>query len=146
MQRSRADARLDQALERDALRDPRAFFRHALRRLRERSPGAFEEARRYYEEILLPRVAEETADPVDEWFEYGRRLAELGGPGRIVAIDDAGRAAACAPPLPRNRLVLHLPDDPAEPALVLNLPRALSAPQHATFDLLVAGRTEITDD
>lgn len=138
--RSRADARLEDALEQNALHDPRDFYRERLKYLRNRDPAAFEEALRYFEDVLLPRVAAEGTDPVAEWLEYGRRLAELGGPGRAVIIDASGRAHSLTSPAPSDRLILYLPDDSAEPALVLNLPRRLSAAQRATVDLLVEGK------
>ncbi|HEX6938969.1 MAG TPA: hypothetical protein VF158_06115 [Longimicrobiales bacterium] len=143
--RDRAAARLEAALESDAVHDPRAFYRDRLRWLKERSPSAFEEARRYYEEELLPRVAVEDSDPVREWFEYGCKLAELTAPGRLMEIDGSGRARGFAPPLDRGMLVLHLPDDLREPALILNLPRRSTPAQRATCDLLVWGRTAPTE-
>jgi hypothetical protein len=143
--RTRADARLGEALSRDALEDPRARFRDRLRFLRERDPSAFEEAIRYYEETLVPRVAAD-ADPIEEWFEYGRRLADLTGPGIVVSIDAGGRAATFQPPVPRDHLVLHIPDDAATPVLVLVLPLRLTPPQRATYDLLVAGKVQISND
>jgi hypothetical protein len=144
-QRQRADARLDGALERAALRDPRPFFRDRLRLLKERDPAAFEEARRYAEEVLLPRVAAEGSDPVAEWFAYGERLSELGGHGRIVSVHPGGRARTLAPPPHPDHLVLHLPDDARTPALVLLAPRHLSPAQQATYDLLVEGKLALSD-
>lgn len=140
--RDRADARLADALERDAVHDPREAYRERLRLLKERNPAAFDEARRYFEAVLLPRVAEEGSDPVLEWFDYGRKLAELTAPGRLAEIDASGRARPFALPLDRSRLVLHLPDDAREPPLILNLPRHPSPAQRATCDLLVWGKTE----
>ena len=143
--RARADARLEAALEQDAVCDPRDFFRDRLRLLKERSAAAFDEARRYFSEEVQPRVAADGSDPVLEWFDYGRKLAELTAPGQLMEIDETGRARSYAAPLDRTRLVLHLPDDPREPALILNLPRAASPAQRATCDLLVWGRTETVD-
>lgn len=143
--RVRADARLEAALERDAVCDPRDFFRDRLRLLKERNPAAFDEARRYFAEEVLPRVAAEDSDPVREWFEYGRKLAELTAPGQLLEIDASGRARTSSGSLDRTLLVLHLPDDAREPALILNLPRGASPAQRATCDLLVWGRTEPGD-
>jgi hypothetical protein len=144
-QRQRADARLEEALERAALRDPRPFFRDRLRLLKDREPEAFEEARRYAEEALLPRVAAEGSDPVAEWFAYGERLAELGGPGRTVSVHPGGRARTFAPPLHPDHLVLHLPDDTRTPALMLLAPQHLSPAQQATYDLLVEGKLALSE-
>ncbi len=143
--RQRADARVDEALERAALLDPRDFYRERLRLLKERDPAAFTEARRYYEDVLLPRVAAADSDPVLEWFEYGRRLAELGGAGRVVIIDASGRSTDYTPPLSLAQLLLHLPEDNGTPVLALNVPRNLSPAQQATYALLVERKLRITE-
>lgn len=138
--RQRADARLDEALAHAAQQDPRPFFREQLRLLKDSDPAAFEEALRYYEEVLLPRVAAPDSDPLLEWFEYGRKLVELEGAehaGKVVMVDPSGRSTPFAAPLRLDHLVLYLPDDTRTPALPLNVPRRLSLEQQATFDLLV---------
>lgn len=135
--RERADARLDEALERAMLRDPRDAYRERLKLLRARDPIAFDEARRYYEEVLVPKVAAPDSDPVLEWFEYGRRLAELEGAGRVVVIDQTGKASRFTPPLPRDELILYLPDDLRAPAIALSTPRHLSPAQEAAHTLLI---------
>jgi hypothetical protein len=144
--RQGADTRLDEALDRAALQDPRAFFRDQLRLLKDSDPAAFEEARRHYEEVLLGRVAAEDSDPVLEWFEYGKLLTELGGKGgRLVMVDRGGRATTFSPPLVMDQLVFHLPEDPHAPALALSMPRALSPAQEATASLLLEGRVQLTE-
>jgi len=141
--RERAMARLEQALTGAGVEDPRGFYRARLRDLRERDPGALAESVRYYEEVLLPRVADEGSDPLAEWLEYGRRLAELGEPGRLIEVDAGGRARPYdGRSTPRDRLILHLPDDPRVPAFVLGMPRDPSPAQRATFELLVLGKLE----
>jgi hypothetical protein len=143
--RQRAEARLDEALERAALRDPRHFYRERLRLLKEQEPAAFAEARQYYEEVLLPRVAAADSDPVQEWFEYGGRLAKLGGTGQIVTIDESGRSIAFTPPLHRDHLVLFLPEDASIPVLALNVPHHLSPAQEASYTLLVERKLRIAE-
>jgi hypothetical protein len=138
--RQRADTRLDEALERGALRDPRDFYRDRLRLLKELDPAAFDEARRYYEEELIPRVAADDSDPVLEWIELGRKL---GGAGRVVMIGVDGLASDYATPGARDQLVLHLPDDTRTPVLALNVPRELSPARQATYDLLVERKLRI---
>jgi hypothetical protein len=140
--RERAAARLERALAEAGVEDPRAAYRARLRELRARDPAALAESVRYYEEVLLPRVADEGSDPIAEWLEYGRLLAELGGPGRVVEVDPSGRARPYRGGSPREQLLLHLPDDPRRAVFVLGMPRELSAPQRATYDLLVLGRVE----
>lgn len=144
--RRQADLRLDEALGRASVRDPRDSYRERLRLLREQEPLAFEEARRYYEETLVPRVAGQDSDPVLEWFEYGRFLAESTSAGknaRIVVVDQSGRANDYTPPPPLDHLILHIPDDNRTPVLPLSTPRQLTPPQQATFDLLVLGSRRI---
>jgi len=141
--RERADARTEAALAAAAIRDPREFYRERLRTLRERDPAAFARAVAYFEETLIPRAADPGEDAVAAWLDYGRYLAELVAPGRTVEIDRAGRATPAGARVSADRLVLHLPHDAREAALLVSLPRDLSAPQRASYDLLVAGRTEI---
>ncbi len=137
--RVRADARLEDALVRSTLRDPREFYRAGLRRLRERDPAAFERCREHYERVLLPRVAEGTSDPIAEWIAYGLRLAEASGAGRVVAVAPRGRAFPFDESRTEDHLILHLPEDPRTPPLVIGMPRELTPPQRATYELLVLG-------
>jgi hypothetical protein len=138
-ERERAEARLVEALARTGGRDPREYYRERLRALRDRDEQAFQRAREYYETRLLPAVAREESDPLAEWLDYGRLLAELTAPGRTVEIDPSGLAHPYAPPVPADRLVLHLPTSAREPALLVGLPPTLSPAQRASFDLLVKG-------
>ena len=135
--RARADARFERALQETGARDPRGFFRDQLRDLKAANPDAFRRALRYFEETLIPAVADEASDPVAEWLEYGRLLASLSIPGRAVQIDAGGRARDYARPVPPDALVLHLPDNAAKPALVLGIPPKLTPHQRASYDLLV---------
>ena len=141
-QRTRAEQRFMEALRRTGARDPRDFYRDRLRLLRAREEELFRRGVQYYEEQLIPNTAEESSDPLTEWMEYGRFLAELMAPGRTVQIDQTGRAQPYAPPTPIDQLVLHLPNSTRERALVVGLPPELSAAQRASFDLLVKGKQE----
>lgn len=135
--RAIADQRFAHALARAGARDPRDFYRERLRALRERDEGAFHRALQYYERRLLPAVASPDSDPLAEWLEYGRVLAELSAEGRTVQVDRTGRATPYAPPVPVDHLVLHLPASAREPALPVGIPPQLSPAQRATFELLV---------
>jgi hypothetical protein len=137
--RSLADRRFEAALARAAARDPREFYRQQLRALREANPVAYREAVAYYECQLIPAVAADDSDPLREWLEYGRLLAQLALAGRTVQIDPTGRAQDYAAPVPEDHLVLHLPHSPRGPVLVVGLPATLSAAQRATYQLLVSG-------
>jgi hypothetical protein len=135
--RARADARFEQALKQTGARDPRTFYRDQLKELKAASPDGFRRALRYFEETLIPTVADEGSDPVAEWLEYGRMLASLAVPGRTVQIDAGGRARDYARPVPLEAMVLHLPENASRPALVLGIPPRLSPAQRASYDLLV---------
>lgn len=135
--RARADERFERALQQTGARDPRNFFRDMLRDLKGADADAYREALRYFTETLIPAVAREDSDPVAEWLEYGRVLAGLMVRGRTVQIDPTGRALDYARPVPLESMVLHLPDNAANPALVLGIPPKLSPAQRASYDLLV---------
>lgn len=141
--RARAEEQLARALTASAARDPREFYRGRLRELRERDGAAFQRAVDYFEHTLVPRVAGGEADPLAEWLEYGRLLAELTAPGRTVQVDASGQASPYARPVPREALVLHLPLATQQRALVVGLPPRLSSAQSATYALLVEGRQEL---
>jgi hypothetical protein len=82
-------------------------------------------------------VAEDDSDPLGEWLEFARVLAELTTPGRAVWIDATGRSSDYERPVPPDALVLHLPENPGAPAILLGLPPDLSPHQRAAYDLLV---------
>jgi hypothetical protein len=142
-ERERADGLLDEVLRETGARDPREFYRERLRELKERDADAYGEAVRYFEQTLVPSIASGGAEPLEAWTEYGRRLAELTVPGRTVAVDASGRAGPYEAPAPPEALVLHLPDAPGGRALLVGLPRELSAAQRATYDWLVMGRLKL---
>jgi len=134
--RQRADDRLEQALEHESLQDPREPFRDRLRWLKEHDPAAFEEARRFHEEVVIPGIAA-GAEPLPHWLAFGRRLAELTGAGKLLEIEPGGRAWSASADPARDRLVVHLPEDLRLPALVLRRPRELAPSQQAACDLLI---------
>lgn len=137
--KARADARLEMALENADQRDPRPFYRNALRYLRESDGPAFQSALRYFEEELVPSVAGE-ADPLRAWAEYGVVLVRSLGNGRMVELDSTGRARTVEGPGGAVGLVLFVPGAAAAPVVVLRYPANPSAAQHAAYELLVEGR------
>jgi hypothetical protein len=141
--RAQADRRFEAALAATGARDPREHYRAQLRSLREKDARVFEEAVRYFDGVLIPRVAAADSDPLAEWLDFGRRLAEWSAPGRTTQIDPSGRAHAYSPPVPLDHLVLHLPVAAREAAHPIGLPAALSPAQRATYDLLVRGRLSL---
>lgn len=135
--REQAEERFARALRDTGARDPREFYRERLRELRERDEAAFRRALDYYGTRLIPAVADPGSDPLAEWLEYGRLLAQLTTDGRPVQVDSTGKAHPYAPPVPADHLVLHLPTSAREPALPVGIPPRLSAAQRATYELLV---------
>lgn len=136
-EKARADARMDAALSQSGFEDPRPLLRDRLRLFREEQPNTFRTALEYYEQTLLPSLATQPSAPLTEWIEYGRRLGELAGHGKVVSIDQTGRTRPYSgEPLP-DHLILHVPNDTVVEVLPLAVPRALSAPQRATLDLLL---------
>lgn len=131
--------RFEAALRDRQLSDPRDGYRMRLRALRETRPELFERAARHYQEEVLPGLAA-GADTIEAWVDYGRFLAELIAPGRVVTIDGTGSARPYASPLPPHALVLHLPSDRDAATMPLAEPVDPSAAQRAAYDLLVRGR------
>lgn len=143
--RARADQRFQEALEETGARDPRDFYRERLRELKGRDPDAYDEGVRHFEEVLIPEVASGEADPLAAWERFGLRLAELTAEGRTVEIDATGRSHGYEPPAASDRMVLHLPHDRKEKALLVSLPAEPSRAQRATYDLLVRGKQTLPD-
>ena len=142
----RADQIFDEALGQTGAKDPREFYRKRLREMKTDNPDAYREAVAYYEEELVPSIAEAGDDPVTAWQQFGCRMAELTIAGTPVEIDTSGRRLPYAPPTPADRMVLHVPEGSKGRALVVGLPSELSSAQLATYDLLVGGRQKLRDE
>ncbi|HUF90165.1 MAG TPA: hypothetical protein VMR66_09310 [Gemmatimonadota bacterium] len=133
-----ADRRLEEALERERIADPREPLRTRLRALR--GTSHFDRAVAHYQEALLPGVANGTLDPLAAWLEYARLIAGA-APGREVAVDVEGRdGAEVADPA---SLLLHVPEERGAPVTPLRAPADPSPAQLATLALLVEGRTRL---
>ncbi len=143
---ARADRIFDEALGQTGAKDPREFYRKRLREMKTDNPDAYREAVAYYEEELVPSIAEAGDDPVTAWQQFGCRMAELTVAGTPVEIDTSGRRLPYAPPTPADRMVLHVPEGSKGRALVVGLPSELSSAQLATYDLLVGGRQKLRDE
>lgn len=137
--KSRADARLEAALQDADQQDPRPYFRDALRRLKHHNADGFQAALHHFEEELVPAVAGE-ADPLLAWWAYGEMLASTLGSGRTMELDTTGRARPLSEVGTPTGLVLRIPDDAGAPTLVMRAPRELSSAQQGAIELLVAGR------
>jgi len=143
--RQEADRRFEEAIQVTGARDPRDFYRTALRELKESNPEGYEKAVEHFQTNLGPSVASGEAEPLMAWREYGRLIAEMTGQGRTLAIDETGLAKPYAPELPLDQLVLHLPDGKGMRAILVSLPPKPSTAQRATFELLVRGKHRLPD-
>jgi hypothetical protein len=135
--REEADRRFATALQEAGIPDPRERYRQWLRELRERDEPAFRKALEYYEQHLVPAVANTASDPFAEWTEYGLRLAQRLQRGAAVRIDASGLSHPADGTAPLEDLVLHLPTSTRERALAVRLPAHPSPAQEATCALLV---------
>ncbi len=142
----RADRIFEEALGQTGAKDPREFFRTRLRELKADNPEAYREAVAYYENDLVPSIAEAGDDPLMAWQRFGCRVAELTVTGTAIEVDTTGRRRPYAPPTPPDNMVLHIPEGTKGRALVVGLPPELSAAQLATYDLLVGGRQKLRDE
>jgi len=142
----RADQIFEDALGKTGAKDPREFYRKRLREMKAENPDAYTEAVAYYQNELVPSIAEVGDDPLMAWQQFGCRMAELTVTGTPIEIDTTGRRRPYAPPTPADRMVLHIPQGSKGRALIIGLPPELSAAQLATYDLLVAGRQKVQDE
>lgn len=141
----RAEQIFEDALGKTGAKDPREFYRKRLRAMKTDNPEAYREAVAYYEKELVPSIAEDGDDPLTAWQQFGCLMADLMVTGAPVEIDSTGLERPYAPPTPADRMVLHIPQGPTGPALVVALPPELSAAQTATYDLLVGGRQKLRE-
>jgi hypothetical protein len=129
-----AEDATEKALSEAPFADFRSAYRDRLRWLKEARSPAFTAALAHYNHVLVPNIAAGAA-PLGEWIDYGQRLGELSGSGKVVRIDKSGRARPYDGIV--EGLILHLPDDTSAPALALAIPREPSEAQRATLELLV---------
>ncbi len=142
----RADQIFEEALGQTGAKDPREFYRTHLRVMKADDPDSYREAVAYYENELVPSIAEAGDDPLAAWQQFGCHMAELTVTGTPIEIDATGRRLPHVPPTPADRMVLHVPQGSKGRALVVGLPPELSAAQLATYDLLVGGRQKMRDE
>lgn len=142
----RADHIFAEALGQAGAKDPREFYRTRLREMKADKPEAYRKAVAYYENDLVPSIAEAGDDPLMAWQRFGCRMAELTVAGTPIEIDTTGRRLPYAPPTPPDRMVLHIPRGSSGRALLVGLPPELSAAQLATYNLLVGGRQKMRDE
>ncbi len=140
-----ADARFLEALAAAGARDPRDYYRDRLRELRRANPEGYRKGVAYYQNKLVPSIAEGKVDPLEAWRDYGLLLARLTAPGRAVAVDATGRASPFEPPGNTVDMLLHLPEKSRERPILVALPASPTRAQLATHQWLVIGRRTLGD-
>lgn len=135
-----ADARFLEALAASAARDPRDYYRDQLRELRRTNPDGYARGVAYYQNTLVPSIAEGESDPLEAWRDYGLLLARLTAPGRAVAVDATGRSRPFEPSGDADDMLLHIPDRNRERPILVALPPNPTPAQMATHQWLVMGR------
>ena len=141
--KAEADRRFEEALEATGARDPRDFYRQVLRGLKETNPGGYDRAVEHFQTVLVPGIASGEVEPLGAWREYGRLIAEVSEPGNTVEIDETGRSRPYSTASPLDRLVLHIPHERGQRAILISLPQTPSPAQRATFELLVRGKQRL---
>lgn len=141
-----ADQLLEEALRKTGAPDPREPYRALLRELKERNAGEYEAAVTEYRERVLRGIAEEGADPLVRWIEFGCGTAGRLLPGRTMVVDGTGRATPYAPPPSWKDLILHLPDEKKVRAILVSAPPTLTSAQGAAVELLVHGKLKLTNE
>ncbi len=137
--RQAADARFSEALAATGARDPRDYYRERLRELKRTNPDGYAEGVAYYQNTLVPSIANGEADPLAAWRDYGLLLARLTAPGRAVAVDATGLSRPFEPPGDAADMVLHLPERTRDRPVLVSLPPDPTPTQLATHQWLVAG-------
>ena len=142
----RADQIFEEALGETGAKDPREYYRKRLREMKTENPDAYREAVAYYENELVPSIAEAGDDPLTAWQQFGCHMAGLTVTGTPIEIDPTGRRHPYEAPTAADRMILHIPNGSKGRALVVGLPRELSTAQLATYDLLISGRQKLQDE
>jgi hypothetical protein len=130
------DEQLRSAHEECGLADVREAYRERLRSLRASDENAFRQATEHYEREIVPRILS-GHDTIDGWIAYGARLCELTGQGRLVGVDESGRARPYEAPYQAGTLVLFVPGEKGGDVLAAAIPRVMTPAQQATVTLLV---------
>jgi hypothetical protein len=141
--KAEADRRFEEAVEATGARDPRDFYRQALRDLKEPNPAGYARAVAHFQNVLVPGIVSGDLEPVKAWREYGRLIAEETAAGTTVEIDETGRSRPYSPDSAMSLLVLHLPDEKGARAILVSLPPSPSPAQRASFELLVRGKQRV---
>ena len=131
-------ATYESALARHGLEDVQPLYRRLLARLRTRDAVAYEEAVERYRAEVEARV-ESAEDPVAVWVSYGCWLAPKLGRGTLKSVSREGRADDVREPV-LGPMLMHVPEDERESAVLLAMPSDASPAQRETATLLCGQR------
>ena len=122
-----------QAIVKHGLEDVQPRYRKFLLELKARDPTAYEGA------VARYKTHVERSDPnsvLNAWIGYGAWLAAELAPGELVTIDKKGRSRRVEGANPLGVLLIQIPDDKREQALLVTLPTKASTAQQETVALL----------
>ena len=122
------------ALVRHGLEDVQPLYRRLLLRLKKGDASAYEEAVERYRSEVEAHV-DSVDDPVEVWVAYGAWLAPRVSRGTLKKVNRDGRADDVAGPV-LGPMLIHVPDDARERAILLAMPSEASPAQRETAALL----------
>ena len=122
-----------QAIVKHGLEDVQPRYRQFLLELKARDPTAYEGA------VARYKTHVEKSDPnsiLNAWIDYGPWLAAELAPGELVTIDQKGRSRLVEGENPLEALLIQVPQDKRQRALLVALPTKASPAQQETVALL----------
>lgn len=122
-----------QALVKHGLEDVQPRYRKFLLELKARDLTAYEGA------VARYKTHVEKSDPnsvLNAWIDYGAWLAAELAPGELVTIDQKGRSRPVEGENPLEALLIQVPQDKRQRALLVALPTKASPAQQETVALL----------
>lgn len=122
-----------QALVKHGLEDVQPRYREFLLELKARDLTAYEGA------VARYKTHVEKSDPnsvLNAWIDYGAWLAAELAPGELVTIDRKGRSRPVEGEHPLEALLIQVPHDKRQRALLVALPTKASPAQQETVALL----------
>ena len=124
----------ESALTEHGLEDVQPRYRRLLVDLKGADADAYERAVERYRSDVESVL--DDASVLDAWVAYGAWLAHELAPGKLVWIDENGRARPVEGTVPLGTLLMQIPSEARQKAVVVTLPREPSDAQRETAALL----------
>ncbi|MDX1393187.1 MAG: hypothetical protein R3195_02305 [Gemmatimonadota bacterium] len=122
------------ALARHGLEDVQPLYRQLLLRLKKSDASAYDEAVERYRSDVEACVGS-AEDPVEVWVAYGAWLAPKVSRGALKRVNREGRADEVEGPV-LGPMLIHVPEDARERAILIAMPSDASPAQRETAALL----------